>query len=100
MISNATISTVRLLLKEGNLSRRKIALQLGISRGMIHKIEVEFTDEERSAEESSFRFPQGPHRRCLRCGARVQLPCLACQLRDQMKTQPSVSRLALQDTEH
>ena len=82
MISETTASTIRRLLREGKLSRRKIALQLGVSRSAVRNVEQEFID---NAEGEQFRFPKGPHRRCRSCGARVQLPCLACQVKEWKK---------------
>ena len=80
MISKSKVLAIRHLLEEGKLSRRKIARQLGVSRKTVRRVESKFL--RKSSEEPPFRFPRGPHRRCHSCGARVQLPCLVCQVRD------------------
>ena len=94
MISEQTVSTIRHLLKEGKLSRRKIALQLGISRSAIRHVELE-SGREPSIDNGDFKekmfcFPKGPHRRCCHCGAFVQLPCLACQVRNWQKNRQGI----------
>ena len=89
MINKTTISAIRHLLREGKLSQRKIALRLGVSRKTVHNVEKESVHVEPKKEKEVFRYPRGPHRRCCHCGAFVQLPCLACQLRDLQKPERS-----------
>ena len=83
MISKTTTLAIRRLLSEGKLSQRKIALRLGISRSAVRNVEKESVREQ--SKEEFFRYPKGPHRRCYSCGAFVQLPCLACQIRNWKK---------------
>jgi len=79
MLSKAVILEIDRLLREGQLSHRKIAQQLGVSRGTISAIVrgrrglhgKEPVDERRSAKAT----------RCPACGYRVYLPCLICSAR-------------------
>jgi hypothetical protein len=80
MLSQTIILEIDRLLKEGQLSQRKIARRLGVSRGTISAIArgrrrlhgKEPWREKRSA---------GPAR-CPACGYRVYLPCMICRARE------------------
>jgi hypothetical protein len=84
MLSLSIVEEIDRLLREGQLSQRRIAAQLGVSRGTVGAIAngrrgihgKEASDDERPLE------PQGPPERCPRCGFTVYMPCLICQTRD------------------
>ncbi len=84
MISVYMVNDIRNLLAEGNLSQRKIANQLGVSRGTVSAIACgkrhDYTVRCRQRPHDDFA-PTGPVRRCPECGAMVLMPCLACRIR-------------------
>jgi hypothetical protein len=83
MLAWSLVEEVRRLLAEGKWSQRKIAKQLGISRGTIGAIaqgkravgrpQPQEGDEEWHAE--------GPPERCPCCGQLVYPPCRLCRIR-------------------
>ena len=84
MIALAVEEEIRRLLGEGELPQRAIARKLGISRGTVGAIargkRPDYTRRSRQETRDSV-FVDGPVRRCLTCGARVKMPCLACRVR-------------------
>ena len=99
MISAATVEQVRRLLGEGGLSQRQIARHCGISRGTVNAIALGRRPSERRPNErpwQSFTPPQGIHKRCPGCGAKAQMPCLACYLRQARLAWPNRSLSARQ----
>ncbi len=82
MITARVVDEVRRLLARGELSQRKIARLLGISRGTVGEIasgrrpDYEALRRDRAEEEPA--PPAGPPRRCPDCGGMVAMPCLAC----------------------
>lgn len=84
MIAASVVENIKRLLSEGRLSQRKIALRLGVSRGTVNAIALgKRPDDSNRRKKSSDDFlpPTGPVARCRTCGALVQMPCLACQVR-------------------
>ena len=83
MISVYMANDIRNLLAEGALSQRKIAKQLGVSRGTVNAIALgKRTDRmtpRRSLDDD--QMPTGPVKRCPECGYMVIMPCLACRIR-------------------
>jgi hypothetical protein len=81
MLSLKIVEEVKRLLDEKRLSQRKIATQLGISRGTVHAI----ASGKRGihGRESNSDEEPAPHTpvRCVGCGARVYLPCVLCKAR-------------------
>jgi hypothetical protein len=72
------------LLRSGELSQRMIARQMGVSHATVNAIaRGRRPDRSRRPRRDRVRLvsPSGPPRRCSRCGALVQMPCLACLLR-------------------
>ncbi len=77
------------MLREKQYSQRKIAVQLGVSRGTVNSIATgrrldyaqRHKTDENNAGEPNFTPPTGMPRRCQQCGARVMMPCLACHVR-------------------
>ena len=88
MLKPQIVLKILFLLKEKKYSQRKIAKILGVSRGTVNAI-AQGKKKLRSCmtvqENSSFILPKGPPRRCLTCGAKTKMPCLACQLREKMR---------------
>ena len=84
MISRGTVDQIKRLLEEGGLSQRKIARQVGVSRGTVNAIargnrpDYEARGWEREDDDVA---PGGPPVRCLTCGGMVAMPCLACRVR-------------------
>jgi hypothetical protein len=83
MISLALVEEIKRRLKGGRLSQRKIARQLGVSRGTVNAIARGKRPDYGAHKEPSDGFvaPSGPAVRCPGCGGKVQMPCLACRLR-------------------
>jgi hypothetical protein len=80
---------IRRLLREGQLSQRKIAGQLKVSRGTVHAIacgkRTVINAPERRATDD-WTVVSGPPTRCPTCGGLVQMPCLACRVRRLLQT--------------
>jgi hypothetical protein len=84
MIGAAVVREVRDLLAEGKLSQRKIAQQVGVSRGTVNAIARGKRPEYAAAPLEpgvDFRPPSGPPARCPGCGGMVRMPCLVCHVR-------------------
>ena len=84
MLPLALVEEIRRLLNEGRLSQRKIALQLGVSRGTISAIASGRRGiHGREPSDDGSHFPQTDlvPERCLGCGGMVYKPCLLCQTR-------------------
>jgi hypothetical protein len=83
MLSTTLVHEIDRLLQEGELSHRKIAARLSVSRGTIAAIASgrrglygrEPDDDGRS------RASTAPAARCPECGFRVYMPCLICEAR-------------------
>ncbi len=84
MIAQNTVEKIRELLREGRLSQRKIARHLGVSRGTVNAIALgrrpDYEARRKCLADDIIR-PRGPFVRCPTCGAKTQMPCLACQIR-------------------
>ena len=89
LLRNDIYKQVVELLQEGKLSQRGIAREVGVDRNTVRrlargwrpgrrerKLEVDF-----GSAEIFFPDPVSDPARCPGCGALVQLPCLACQIR-------------------
>jgi len=84
MIPFAVVDEIERLLHEGGLSQRKIARRVGVSRGTVNAIARGQRPDYRALRReraNDFVAPTGPVARCPTCGARVQMPCLACRVR-------------------
>ncbi len=96
MIRSSVVEKIHRLLRAGRLSQRKIARQVGVSRGTVGAIaHQERPDYEarRRRQEAEFEFPTGPAVRCPDCGAMTQMPCLACGVRAWREKQRPANRL-------
>ncbi|NQU22624.1 MAG: hypothetical protein HQ567_15215 [Candidatus Nealsonbacteria bacterium] len=85
MIAPRVVDEVGRLLAAGELSQRKIAVVLGISRGTVTGIALgrrpDYEAMRRARAEEETTPPAGPSRRCPGCGGMVATPCRACATR-------------------
>lgn len=89
MLSIEIVFEIRRLLDQTNLSRRAIARQLGVSRGVVNDIAsgrraLVGAKPRRDAWESG---PLGLPVRCRGCGGKVYLPCQLCRVRRHFRRQ-------------
>ncbi len=84
MLALSTVVEIRRLLDEGQLSQRKIAAKLGVSRGSVGAIAsgkrglYGRDPEEAHPELCSLDLPP---ERCPSCGGMVYMPCVLCRAR-------------------
>jgi hypothetical protein len=84
MIANDIVQEIRQMLAEGGLSQRAIAGRMGVSRGTVCAIAQ---GKRRDYPTQFFQKdmhvipPAGAPVRCSGCGGLVQMPCLACYIR-------------------
>ena len=91
MIASDVVDSIRGLLAEGELSQRKIAQQLGVSRGTVASVASGRRpdyDALRRREQSQQPLPLGPLVRCSTCGGMVHVPCRLCAMRLKMARSP------------
>ncbi len=92
MIATAVEREIHDLLAAGDLSQRKIARRLGVSRGTVHAIARRkrsacssrrrpACSSGRDVPSDEFIAPAGLPQRCPGCGGMVRMPCLLCRLR-------------------
>jgi len=83
MLSPGVVEEIRRLLAAGQWSLRKIARELGVSRGTVSAIAHGKRQEPlpRAPDDDLLFAPIGPLRRCPGCGGLVHLPCLLCRVR-------------------
>lgn len=85
MLALSVVQEIDRLLQEGELSQRKIAARLGVSRGTVGAIASGRRGLYGKDPHDNHREPlppQSPPRRCKRCGYYVHMPCLICRSRD------------------
>jgi hypothetical protein len=84
MLPTALVHEIDRLLKRGELSHRKIAARLGVSRGIVSAIangRRGLYGKDPPDESRRSITPTSPAARCRRCGYRVYGPCLICEAR-------------------
>ena len=84
MITPAIVEEIGRLLGEERLSRRKIAVRTGVSRGTVNAIALGKRPDyapRKGQWADDFVPPGGLPLRCPGCGGMVQMPCLACRVR-------------------
>jgi len=93
MLSLAVVEEIRRLLDEGQLSQRKIALKLNVSRGTVGAIASGrrgvYGSEPKSTEPTLCCLELPPER-CTGCGAMVYMPCVLCRAREFRARQESI----------
>ena len=85
MLPTALVHEIDRLLKRGELSHRKIAARLGVSRGIVSAIangRRGLYGKDPPDESRRSITPTSPAARCRRCGYRVYGPCLICEARE------------------
>ena len=88
MITKTVVEEICRLLQSGRFSQRAIARRMQISRGTVGAVAKRthaFFQRKTDGPHNGFVFPAGMPVRCPRCGAKVQMPCLACYLRDYLQ---------------
>lgn len=89
MLPQEKIDEVRQLLETGRYSERTVSRLTGVSRSVIKRVATgERREKIQRAPEAweEDRFGR-PFQRCSSCGGLVQLPCLACAVRNWKRTQ-------------
>lgn len=84
MIATTLADEIRELLDSAELSQRKIARRVGVSRGTVNAIALGKRPDysvRRVGPSDDFIPPSGPPRRCPGCGGMVRMPCLGCHVR-------------------
>src|SRR4051812_24840551 len=101
MLPTALVKEINRLLKEGELSHRKIALRLGVGRGTISAIATgrRALHGKEQRRRGSDELPKSPPFRCPRCGYRVYIPCRICRMRRYRDGQLLLHLLARSDQE-
>jgi hypothetical protein len=86
MIALSQVEEIRRLLHGGKLSQRAIARQTGVSRSTVQAIaeqrHSQGLDRGGAGLREGFTPPNGLPVRCPGCGAKVEMPCLACYVRN------------------
>ncbi|QEG37137.1 helix-turn-helix domain-containing protein [Bythopirellula goksoeyrii] len=83
MLALEQVLEIRRLLDAGQLSQRRIALKLGVSRGVVNSIANgrRGLHGRESCVSYSRDAPEVVAHRCRGCGAMVYMPCLLCRAR-------------------
>lgn len=83
MLSLEKVMEIRRLLQADQLSQRKIAAKLRVSRGIVQAIASgrRGIHGRETSVNDSFDNQDTLPQRCRGCGARVYMPCLLCQAR-------------------
>jgi Helix-turn-helix domain len=85
MLALALIEKIERLLQEGELSQRKIAELVGVSRGTVAAVATGRRGINGREPGESCRDPRvhlAPPERCPECGFLVYMPCLVCRTRE------------------
>ena len=82
MIGPAVIEEIQRLLAEDDLSQRKIAKVMKVSRGTVAAVAHGKRHPRDPRAKSQDEGPTGPARRCPGCGGMAATPCLACRIRE------------------
>jgi hypothetical protein len=90
MLATALVQEIDRLVKQGQLSHRKIAMRLGVSRGTVNAIASGrrgLHGKDASSDDCDTSAALLPATRCSRCGYRIYAPCLICRTRDHRRRQ-------------
>lgn len=99
MLSLSVVEEIDRLLKEGELSQRKIAARLGVSRGTVSAIASGHRGlygKEPDSHNDDPLHHDSPPERCPRCGFFVYMPCLVCRARAYRRRRRSEMRHGVQ----
>lgn len=89
MLPTAIVNEIDALVRAGTLSNRKIAMRLGVSRGVVNAI-ASGKRQLHGGDSDAALLPLGATRpavRCPYCGYRVYMPCLVCRTREHKRSQ-------------
>jgi hypothetical protein len=92
MISTSLAQEIDTLLASGKLSRRQIALRVGVGRSTVDAI-ANGRRGLKGKDQTTHRplhLPTSSPLRCPQCGYRVYLPCLICIARSLRQSNPGV----------
>lgn len=84
MLAAALVVEIQRLLNETDLSQRKIAQVIGVSRGSVASVASGRRpdyDALRAQSATDWEEPTGPPERCPTCGGMVYAPCRLCRAR-------------------
>jgi len=102
MLTTDLVHEIDRLLREGELSQRKIAVRLGVSRSTVSAIA---SGRRGLYGKDPFEtylslVPTSPPVRCPHCGYRVYMPCIICRVRAHKQRQQPLKILAAQRQRH
>jgi len=98
MLPLALVEEIRRLLDEGQLSHRKIAAKLDVSRGTVGAIASGcrgIYGREPDPDDSPLACLDQTPERCPHCGAMVYKPCVLCNARAYRKRQSRLAELTV-----
>ena len=85
MIAKEIENQILAFLRIHRTSQRAVAERFGVSRSVVKRIMCHLAgnpvQQSNTPSKDIIVLPNGVPRRCPGCGHRVQMPCLACQLR-------------------
>lgn len=88
MLLRSILEQIRSLLAAG-LTQREIERRTGVARNTIAKIargtRPDYEARRREREARAMLQEAGPVERCPGCGAKVQMPCLACRINSMLE---------------
>ena len=95
MIASPVIDCIKKLLAEGELSQRKIAKKVGVSRGTVASVasgrRPDYEQLRHKRQQDQQPLPLGPLARCPECGGMVYMPCRLCEMRSRRADAPQRS---------
>lgn len=97
MLALSIVEEIARLLDEGDLSQRKIAARLGVSRGTVGAIASGrrgLYGKEPQDDDPEPVVCASPSQRCGRCGYLVSMPCLVCRTRQYRQRQQRLKTAA------
>jgi NADH pyrophosphatase NudC (nudix superfamily) len=96
MLPTALIKEIDALLRQGELSHRRIASRLHVSRAVVSAIANGRRGIHGKEEKGKYSplTPTLPAKRCPKCGHRVYPPCLICLVREKRERQIMAQLLA------
>jgi DNA-binding XRE family transcriptional regulator len=95
MLARSVVEAIDRLLKEGKLSNRQIAEEVGVSRTSVNAIARGWRGlfgRGRDPESDACDTIE-PSVRCPKCGFQVHLPCLVCRTREYREQQKYMKKL-------
>jgi hypothetical protein len=87
MLPIALVREIDSMVREGTLSQRKIAMQLGVSRSIVSAIANGRRGLYGHDPLETYSPLASPPTRCPHCGYRVYVPCLVCRTREHRQRQ-------------